>query len=121
MGWLAERFREGQGRAEGPLQIMYGIDGRSELTEETLDHLAGYAGSRPVRIGNAASGQLQLDIYGELIDSVYLFNKYAQPISYDDWTALSRDRRVAVRRTGTRSTRGSGRRAAAASTSPIRG
>ena len=55
---------------------MYGIDGRADLPEEMLDHLEGYRGSRPVRIGNGAADQLQLDIYGELIDSVYLYNKY---------------------------------------------
>ncbi len=69
---------------------MYGIDGRAELKEETLDHLEGYRGSRPVRIGNAASRQLQLDIYGELLDAVYLHNKYVQPIGYDAWTRLRR-------------------------------
>jgi pentatricopeptide repeat protein len=67
---------------------MYGIDGRSDLTEETLDHLAGYRGSRPVRIGNGAYDQLQLDIYGELMDAVYLYNKHGDPISYDLWTRL---------------------------------
>jgi len=68
-----------------PLQVMYGIDGRHTLTEETLDHLEGYRGSRPVRIGNGAYDQLQLDIYGELMDAAYLFNKYRTPISYDAW------------------------------------
>jgi GH15 family glucan-1,4-alpha-glucosidase len=67
---------------------MYGIDGRHTLTEESLDHLEGYKGSRPVRVGNEASNQLQLDIYGELMDSVYLYNKYGSPISYDLWTNL---------------------------------
>ncbi|MEO8168716.1 MAG: glycoside hydrolase family 15 protein [bacterium] len=71
-----------------PLQVMYGIDGRHELVEETLDHLEGYRGSRPVRIGNGAFNQLQLDIYGELMDSVYLYNKHGAPISYDLWTKL---------------------------------
>ena len=69
---------------------MYGIDGRHQLSEETLDHLEGYRGSRPVRIGNAAHGQLQLDIYGELMDAVYLYNKYGSPISYDLWRELRR-------------------------------
>jgi GH15 family glucan-1,4-alpha-glucosidase len=88
-GWLADRYREPD-PDHGPLQIMYGIDGQSELTEETLDHLDGYRGSRPVRIGNGAATQLQLDIYGELIDSVYLYNKYGRPIYHDGWQALSR-------------------------------
>ena len=75
---------------DGSLQIMYGIDGRQELTEETLDHLEGYKGSSPVRIGNGAYNQLQLDIYGELLDSVYLYNKYGSPISSDLWGHLRR-------------------------------
>jgi GH15 family glucan-1,4-alpha-glucosidase len=90
MDWLTERTGETEGRAEGPLQIMYGIDGRAELPEEVLDHLEGYRGSGPVRIGNGAAGQLQLDIYGEMIDSVYLFNKYGTPIYHDTWTGLKR-------------------------------
>lgn len=72
------------------LQVLYGIDGRPAPSETVLDHLAGYCGSRPVRIGNAAGQQLQLDIHGELMDSVYLFNKYGEPISYELWEALSR-------------------------------
>src|SRR5262245_23536901 len=67
---------------------MYGIDGRIDLPEETLDHLDGYRGSQPVRIGNAAHKQLQLDIYGELMDAVYLHNKYVELIDYDNWTQL---------------------------------
>ena len=59
------------------------IDGGSDLAEEMLDHLDGYRGSRPVRIGNGAADQLQLDIYGELMDSVYLYNKYGAPICHD--------------------------------------
>jgi GH15 family glucan-1,4-alpha-glucosidase len=69
---------------------MYGIDGRAELPEEVLDHLEGYCGSRPVRIGNGAYRQLQLDIYGELMDAVYLYNKYVEPIGYDGWARLRR-------------------------------
>ena len=75
---------------DGSLQIMYGINGEHELTERTLGHLEGYMGSQPVRIGNGAYSQLQLDIYGELLDSVYLYNKYGTPISYDLWTHLRR-------------------------------
>src|SRR5206468_1243889 len=58
--------------------------------EETLPHLEGYMGSRPVRVGNAAYGQLQLDIYGELLDSVYLYDKYGSPISHDGWMSIAR-------------------------------
>ncbi len=90
MGWLTDRFREEHGRHGGPLQILYGIDGRADLPELELSHLEGYCGSSPVRIGNGAVDQLQLDIYGELIDSVYLYNKYAHPISYDAWDDLCR-------------------------------
>jgi GH15 family glucan-1,4-alpha-glucosidase len=76
--------------SEKMLQIIYGLDGRPDLPEETLDHLEGYRGSRPVRIGNNAYNQLQLDIYGELMDSVYLYNKHVTPISYDTWSRLRR-------------------------------
>lgn len=75
---------------DGSLQTVYGIDGRRQLKEETLDHLDGYMGSRPVRIGNEAYQQLQLDIYGELMDSMYLYNKYGTPISYELWSYLRR-------------------------------
>lgn len=72
----------------GPLQLMYGIDGRRTLTEQELPHLAGYRGSRPVRVGNAAYEQLQLDIYGEVIDAIYLFDKHAAPITHDTWNTV---------------------------------
>ncbi|MGI5400919.1 glycoside hydrolase family 15 protein [Streptomyces sp. CA-135486] len=88
MGFLSERgIMRGSGPS-GPLQIMYGIDGRGELPERELPHLEGYLGSAPVRVGNAATGQLQLDIYGALIDSVYLYDKWGQPISSDRWDEL---------------------------------
>jgi GH15 family glucan-1,4-alpha-glucosidase len=88
MDWIEARCHELE--PDGSLQIMYGIDGGHELTEESLDHLDGYKGSRPVRIGNGAHHQLQLDIYGELMDAVYLSNKYRSPISYDLWHELRR-------------------------------
>jgi len=88
MQWIEARCHELE--PDGSLQVMYGIDGRHQLDEEQLDHLAGYRGSRPVRIGNGAYAQLQLDIYGELLDAVYLYNKYAAPISYDLWRQLRR-------------------------------
>jgi GH15 family glucan-1,4-alpha-glucosidase len=89
MDWLQSRVRHRTDRVSGPLQIMYGIDGREDLLEEELAHLEGYMGSAPVRIGNGAANQLQLDIYGELMDSLYLCNKYGLPIYHDGWTELS--------------------------------
>ena len=88
MQWLAARCRD-LGPNE-PLQIMYGTDGRRDLSEVELSHWEGYRGSSPVRIGNGAHDQVQLDIYGELLDSVYLYNKYGEPISHDLWSQLSR-------------------------------
>jgi GH15 family glucan-1,4-alpha-glucosidase len=86
MAWLEDRCTEappGHG-----LQILYSIDGAPAPVEEPLEHLCGYRGSRPVRIGNGAAHQLQLDIYGELMDSVYLYDRYGDPISYELWLAL---------------------------------
>ena len=87
MGWLVARCHEL--KANGSLQPMYTIDGKHDLTEITLDHLEGYRQSRPVRIGNGAYKQNQLDIYGELMDAIYIYNRY-DAISYDLWTNLCR-------------------------------
>jgi len=86
--WLVHRAEDSED--PGNLQIVYGIDGRDELPERVLEHLEGYRGSRPVRIGNAAYDQLQLDIYGELMDSLYLYDKYGETTSYDLWQRISR-------------------------------
>ena len=88
MRWVMARVDELE--PDGSLQIMYGIDGRHALPEETLPHLEGYMGSRPVRIGNAAYSHLQLDIYGELMDAVYLYDKYGSPIPHDGWRNIVR-------------------------------
>ncbi|SPM39466.1 Glucoamylase (glucan-1,4-alpha-glucosidase), GH15 family [Mycobacterium numidiamassiliense] len=85
--WLSERLgheRDGD-QGLGPLRVLYNIDGNLPDKEVELDHLSGHRDSTPVRVGNAAVNQLQLDIYGELIDSVYLFNKYGPGISDDAW------------------------------------
>jgi len=83
INWLRERLHEPH--IKYPLQIMYTIDGDHEIPEIELDHLEGYKGSKPVRIGNGAAQQLQLDIFGELMDSIYLYNKYGERIGYDFW------------------------------------
>jgi GH15 family glucan-1,4-alpha-glucosidase len=87
MNWLIARCREL--KENGSLQPMYTIDGKHNLTELTLDHLEGYRQSRPVRIGNGAYKQNQLDIYGELMDAIYIYNRY-DSISYDLWKNLRR-------------------------------
>ncbi len=86
--WLGER--ESRCGADGTLHLMYTIDGRGELTEAELPHLRGYRGSAPVRIGNAAQEQLQLDIYGELMDALYLSDKYGEQVSWQTWLGVTR-------------------------------
>jgi len=88
--WLGERAREHPGDGSDPFKIMYRVDGTSDLTEETLDHFEGWRGSRPVRIGNGAAGQRQLDIYGEAMDAIYLGDSRGLPISHQGWVSLAR-------------------------------
>ncbi|MFH8487607.1 glycoside hydrolase family 15 protein [Streptomyces longisporoflavus] len=90
VGWLTRCLaRTGTDEEAGPLRAMYTIDGDAELPERELAHLEGYCGSAPVRAGNAAACQLQLDVYGELVDSIYLFNKYGTGISHTAWHDLT--------------------------------
>jgi GH15 family glucan-1,4-alpha-glucosidase len=86
--WIRDRVEERAGREGAPLAIMYRVDGRSDLDEFTLDHFEGYKGSGPVRIGNGAAGQLQLDIYGEAMDSIYRFDHMTPVIAERGWNDL---------------------------------
>jgi GH15 family glucan-1,4-alpha-glucosidase len=88
MNWVEKLCRDIKG--QNRLGIMYALNGERQLKEQILDHLDGYKGSKPVRIGNDAYHQLQLDIYGELMDSVYLYDKYGEPIAYDFWKDLEK-------------------------------
>jgi GH15 family glucan-1,4-alpha-glucosidase len=87
-GWLRDRVQEKAGGASGPLNIMYRVDGSSDLTEETLEHWEGYRGSRPVHVGNGASDQLQLDIYGEALDSLYFADQRGLAMGHEGWLAV---------------------------------
>lgn len=86
--WIHDRLNYDS--PQGPLQVLYATDGGQETPEIVLEHLRGYMDSKPVRIGNAAYQQLQLDIYGELFDSIYLAAKYGDGISIDDWENMKR-------------------------------
>jgi GH15 family glucan-1,4-alpha-glucosidase len=88
--WLRDRAQEQAGSGSGPLKIMYRVDGSSGLVEETLDHFEGWRGSRPVRIGNGAADQLQLDIYGEAVDAIYLADSHGIQMAHQGWQAASR-------------------------------
>ena len=104
-------------KEQNTLQIMYGIDGEDELVEQTLDHLSGYEGARPVRIGNGAYDQEQHDVWGALLDSVYLHTRVARPPARADLADPRSGRSRRRSRTGASPTGGSGRSAASRSTS----
>jgi GH15 family glucan-1,4-alpha-glucosidase len=87
--WLRDRVQEQAGQDSGPLKIMYRVDGTSDLVEESLDHFEGWRGSRPVRIGNGAADQLQLDIYGEAMDAVFLADTSGIQAGHEGWTKLA--------------------------------
>ncbi|MGN6634548.1 MAG: glycoside hydrolase family 15 protein [Oryzihumus sp.] len=87
--WLADRVREHVGSDTGPLNIMYRVDGTSDLKEEVLQHWSGYRGSFPARVGNDAAGQLQLDIYGEAMDSIALMSERGLQAAHAGWLALT--------------------------------
>jgi GH15 family glucan-1,4-alpha-glucosidase len=87
--WLGDRIRERAGAGGRPLNIMYRVDGSSDLKEEILEHWSGYRGSHPVRIGNGAADQLQLDIYGEALDSIYVAANAGIGIPHSGWIATS--------------------------------
>jgi GH15 family glucan-1,4-alpha-glucosidase len=87
--WLRDRAEEQAGDASGPLKIMYRVDGTSDLVEESLEHFEGWRGSRPVRIGNGAADQLQLDIYGEAADAIFLADRYGITPAHQGWKDLA--------------------------------
>lgn len=89
--WLRDRVTESAGSdGSGPIKIMYRVDGSSDLTEETLDHFEGWRGSKPVRIGNGASDQLQLDIYGEALDAILTADDFGFQPAHTGWLALTK-------------------------------
>ena len=87
--WLRDRAIEQAGDKSGPLKIMYRVDGTSDLTEETLDHFEGWRGAHPVRLGNGAADQLQLDIYGEALDAIFTADQAGMQIAYEGWQSVT--------------------------------
>jgi GH15 family glucan-1,4-alpha-glucosidase len=101
LDWEADEFMEFVADLEptddGSLQIMYGIDGRRDLTESTLDHMSGYAGARPVRIGNGAFDQRQNDVFGAVLDSILLHTKRSQRLARRLWPIVESQAECATR------------------------
>jgi GH15 family glucan-1,4-alpha-glucosidase len=87
MEFISERLLKSRG-PDGALPIMFTIRGETDIPEFELTHLEGYRGSRPVRIGNGAAFHHQFDIYGELMDAIYLYNKYGKPVTWDQWCSV---------------------------------
>jgi GH15 family glucan-1,4-alpha-glucosidase len=87
--WLSDRFTERHGNGSDPLRIMYRVDGSADLVEEDLDHLDGWRGSHPVRVGNGAADQRQLDIYGEALDAIYLAVTHGIRMTHEGWQKVS--------------------------------
>jgi GH15 family glucan-1,4-alpha-glucosidase len=88
--WLRDRVEESKDQGGHPLKIMYRVDGSSDLSEDTLDHFEGWRGSRPVRIGNGAADQLQLDIYGEAMDAIHHADSRGLGPAHEGWMDLTR-------------------------------
>ncbi|KAK1776142.1 glycosyl hydrolase [Copromyces sp. CBS 386.78] len=87
MEFISDRFCTTR-IADGGLPIMFTIRGETDIPERELTHLDGYRGSKPVRVGNGAAFHQQFDIYGELMDAIYLYNKYGKPIHWDLWCSV---------------------------------
>ena len=124
LDWEADEFMQFvadlEPNEDGALQIMYGIDGRRDLTESTRDDLSGYAGARPVRIGNGAFDQRQNDVFGAVLDSILLHTRRSQRLPRRLWPIVAGAGRVRDRASGASPTRASGRRAASRSTTSPR-
>jgi len=101
LDWEADEFMQFvadvEATEDGSLQIMYGIDGRRDLTEATLDELTGYEGARPVRIGNGAFNQRQNDVYGAVLDSILLHTRKSQRLPRRLWPIVESQAACAVR------------------------
>ncbi|HJW60036.1 MAG TPA: glycoside hydrolase family 15 protein, partial [Actinomycetota bacterium] len=100
LDWEADEFMQFVADVEpnqdGALQIMYGIDGRRDLTESTRDDLSGYAGARPVRIGNGAFDQRQNDVYGAVLDSILLHTRRSQRLPRRLWPIVQAQAACAI-------------------------
>jgi alpha,alpha-trehalase len=101
LDWEAEEFMQFvadlEPNADGALQIMYGIDGRRDLTESTRDDLSGYAGASPVRIGNGAFDQRQNDVYGAALDSILLHSRRSQRLPRRLWPIVQAQAQCATK------------------------
>ena len=101
LDWEADEFMQFvadvEATEDGSLQIMYGIDGRRDLTETTRDELSGYAGARPVRIGNGAFDQRQNDVFGAVLDSILLHSRHSSRLPRRLWPIVETQTECAIK------------------------